>query len=34
MRRQLQLLPKLVWEDKVGEIAITDEDRLTRFGQE
>jgi putative resolvase len=33
-RRQLQRLLKLVCEDKVGEIAITDEDRLTRFGQE
>jgi excisionase family DNA binding protein len=31
-RRQLQRLLKLVCEDKVGEIAITDEDRLTRFG--
>jgi putative resolvase len=33
-RRQLQWLLKLVCEDKVGEIAITYEDRLTRFGQE
>jgi putative resolvase len=33
-RRQLQRPPKLVCEDKVGEIAITYEDRLTRFGQE
>jgi len=33
-RRQLQRLLKLVWEDRVGEIAITYEDRLTRFGQE
>ena len=33
-RRQLQRLLKLVCEDKVGEIAITYEDRLTRFGQE
>jgi excisionase family DNA binding protein len=33
-RRQLQRLFKLVCEDKVGEIAITYKDRLTRFGQE
>ena len=33
-RRQLQQLLKLVCEDKVGEVAITYEDRLTRFGQE
>jgi putative resolvase len=33
-RQQLQRLLKLVCEDKVGEIAITYEDRLTRFGQE
>ena len=33
-RRQLQRLLKLVCEDKVAEIAITNEDRLTRFGQE
>src|SRR5438552_18949252 len=33
-RRQLQRLLKLVCEDKVGEVAITHEDRLTRFGQE
>jgi putative resolvase len=33
-RRQLQRLLKLVCEDKVGEVAITSEDRLTRFGQE
>lgn len=33
-RRQLQRLLKLVCEDSVGEIAITYEDRLTRFGQE
>ena len=33
-RRQLQRLLKLVCEDKVGEIAITYKDRLTRFGQE
>ena len=33
-RWQLQRLLKLVCEDKVGEIAITYEDRLTRFGQE
>ncbi len=33
-RRQLQRLLKLVCEDRVAEIAITSEDRLTRFGQE
>jgi putative resolvase len=33
-RRQLQRLLKLVCEDKVAEIAVTYEDRLTRFGQE
>ncbi len=33
-RKQLQRLLKLVCEDKVAEIAITYEDRLTRFGQE
>ena len=33
-RRQLQRLLKLVCEDKVAEIAITYEDRLTRFGQQ
>jgi excisionase family DNA binding protein len=33
-RRQLQRLLKLVCEDKVGEVAITSEDRLTRLGQE
>jgi predicted site-specific integrase-resolvase len=33
-RRQLQRLLKLVCEDRVGEVAITYEDRLTRFGQE
>jgi putative resolvase len=33
-RRQLQRLLRLVCEDKVGEVAITYEDRLTRFGQE
>ncbi len=33
-RRQLQRLLKLVCEDKVGEVAVTYEDRLTRFGQE
>lgn len=33
-RRQLRRLQKLVCEDKVGEVAITYEDRLTRFGQE
>jgi putative resolvase len=33
-RRQLQRLLKLVCEDKVTEVVITSEDRLTRFGQE
>ena len=33
-RRQLQRLLKMVCEDRVAEIAITHEDRLTRFGQE
>jgi putative resolvase len=33
-RKQLQRLLTLVCEDKVAEIAITYEDRLTRFGQE
>ncbi len=33
-RRQLQRMLKLVCEDKVAEIAINYEDRLTRFGQE
>ena len=33
-RRQLQRLLKLVCENKVAEVAITYEDRLTRFGQE
>jgi excisionase family DNA binding protein len=33
-RRQLTRLLKLVCEDKVAEVAITYEDRLTRFGQE
>jgi putative resolvase len=33
-RRQVQRLLKLVCEDKVGEIAINYEHRLTRFGQE
>lgn len=33
-RRELQRLLKLVCEDKVAEVAITYEDRLTRFGQE
>jgi excisionase family DNA binding protein len=33
-RRQLQRLLKLICEDKVTEVAITYEDRLTRFGQE
>ncbi len=33
-RRHLQRLLKLVCEDKVAEVAITSEDRLTRFGQE
>ncbi len=32
-RRHLQRLLKLVCEDKVAEVAITTEDRLTRFGQ-
>src|SRR5437016_6339119 len=32
-RRQLQRLLKLVCEDRVAEIAITYEDRLTRFRQ-
>lgn len=33
-RKQLQRLLKLVCEDKVAEVVITYEDRLTRFGQE
>jgi putative resolvase len=33
-RRHLQRLLKLICEDKVGEVVITYEDRLTRFGQE
>jgi putative resolvase len=33
-RKQLSRLLKLVCEDKIAEIAITSEDRLTRFGQE
>src|SRR5258708_9706582 len=33
-RRHLQRLLKLVCEDKVGEVAITYDDRLTRFGPE
>ena len=33
-RQQLQRLLKLVCTDKVAEVAITYEDRLTRFGQE
>ena len=33
-RRHLQRLLKLVCEDKVAEVVITYEDRLTRFGQE
>jgi putative resolvase len=33
-RRHLQRLLKLVCEDKVAEVVITNEDRLTRFGQE
>lgn len=33
-RRPLPRLLKLVCEDKGGEVAIADEDRLTRFGQE
>ena len=32
-RRPLQRLLKLVCEDKVAEVVITSEDRLTRFGQ-
>lgn len=32
-RRHLQRLLKLICEDKVAEVAITYEDRLTRFGQ-
>jgi len=33
-RRQLQRLLKLVREDQVAEIVVTNPDRLTRFGQE
>ena len=33
-RKQLQRLLKLVCADKVAEVAMTYEDRLTRFGQE
>jgi putative resolvase len=33
-RRHLQRLLKLICADKVAEVAITYEDRLTRFGQE
>lgn len=33
-RKQLQRLLKLVCTDKVAEVAITYEDRLTRFGQD
>ena len=33
-RRQFQRLLRLVCEERVREIAITDEDRLTRFGHE
>jgi len=33
-RRHLQRLLQLVCEDKVAEVVITYEDRLTRFGQE
>jgi putative resolvase len=33
-RRHLQRLLKLICEDKVGEVVITSEDRLTRFGHE
>ena len=33
-RRHLQRLLKLGCEDKVAEVVITHEDRLTRFGQE
>jgi putative resolvase len=32
-RRQLQRLLELVCEDKVGKVAISYEDRVTRFGQ-
>ncbi len=34
VRKEFQRLLKLVCEDKVAEIAITYQDRLTRFGQE
>jgi putative resolvase len=33
-RRHLQRLLKLICEDKVAEVVVTYEDRLTRFGQE
>lgn len=33
-RKQLSRLLKMVCEDRVGEVAVTDGDRLTRFGQE
>lgn len=33
-RRQLARLLKMVCEDRVGEVAITSADRLTRFGQD
>lgn len=33
-RKQLQRLLKLVCADKVAEVAMTDEDRFTRFGQD
>ncbi len=32
-RKQLTRLLKMVCEDRVGEVAITSADRLTRFGQ-
>jgi predicted site-specific integrase-resolvase len=32
-RRRLRRLLKLVGEDQMAEVAITPEDRLTRFGQ-
>jgi putative resolvase len=33
-RKQFSRLLKMVCEDRVGEVAVTDGDRLTRFGQE
>jgi len=33
-RKQLSRVLKMVCEDRVGELAVTDGDRLTRFGQE